>query len=1263
MNPALIAGASANVNWEVSTSSDFKEANIIKRGVVSTSADRDWTVKAEAEGLNPGTKYFYRFISGNNISDIGTTKTLATSADSIHLGVFSCSNFTATNEFLAYGRAADINSTNPYDAYIHLGDYIYEYGKGGYSSAEESVETRGFSPDKEIVSLQDYRLRYAQYHTDPSLLKLRASAPLIAIWDDHETANDSYKTGAENHQTATEGDWNTRRDVALKAYYEWMPIREPQLRDGLDAGTSSTPLSKGYRSFDFADILSLHILETRLLARDKQLAYPTATEVQARIGQILSNPTETATYASKYKVAAPANTADAARFGAAIASFVTNELVAATVLQAYTGKRELLGSEQLAWLENEIKTSNAAWQITGSGTLMQNMAIPAELLLNAGNPTILAKYATPLQKLALGQALSADEAALFSEATKIPYNLDAWDGYGVEREKIYAFALQQNKKFINLAGDTHNGFAGILDTSTGTPVGIELGTPGVSAPGLEKYFPGVKGIGDLFEAYINDLTYANAQDRGFLDLNVRKSDITAEFQYLKGFNSATAKPIWQSDTLVSDGKNIIQQSDFSPEDNIALNSLSTLRLSAGGAEISSYHSSAKLIFSIGGTDKLSVVDLTNPFAPALKEVISLNGNANSVAINSNGLIAVALEGSGTARYEPGRVNFYTVSGTGNSAIITAAGSVVVGVVPDSIAFSPDGSKLIVANEGEPNELYTVDPEGTISVISINPTAPSSSTITSIGFTNYNGREAELRSLGIRLSGPAGTTAARDLEPEYVAVSPDGSKAYVTFQENNALGVINLTGTGSPSLASLRSLGVQDYLRGQSSIANYKVNIASPGTTSAGAVVPGGGLSGLFYTGKDSLGRLTFIAPADRGPNGAGAQKDVIKADGTPGTDGILDDVQPFLLPDYQARFYKLALDEKTGVVSTIGEVKLTQKDGTTPITGRSNGKGDQIPVDANGNLLTYDPYGADLESIVQDKDGNIWMSDEYRPAIYKVDSTGKLIERYVPIGAAVTAGLSANSLGKETLPAEYAKRQTNRGFEGMAYDAATNKLWAFVQSPLAATNTTDAKKSSLIRILEIDATTGIPSAEYLYPMAGKDTVAPDGAIYENKVDKIGDVAYDSIRQVFYVLERDSAPGAISYKQVFEVSLKGATNILGNSIANEENISIDSLSAQGVKLPSKVLITNLASKGFFPNEKSEGLALLSDGRMAVINDNDFGVTSLDAAAYTALSDAEKSKYKLASDINGSKTYVWANPADAKIELGIVSFAPTGIDPSD
>ena len=694
-----------------------------------------------------------------------------------------------------------------------------------------------------------------------------------------------------------------------------------------------------------------------------------------------------------------------------------------------------------------------------------------------------------------------------------------------------------------------------------------------------------------------------------------------------------------------------------------LSSTGILRLSDGGAEISAFHAASKLLLTIGGTANLSVVDLSTPATPVLKQTVGLDGVANSVAVASTGLVAVALEGTGSARYTAGKVAFFRIEGVGSAATVSSVGSVTVGAVPDSIAFTPDGSKLVVACEGEPNELYTVDPEGSIAVIAVDAANPGNSAVTSIGFTALNGREAELRALGIRISGKAGTTAAQDLEPEYVSISSDGSKAYVTFQENNATGVVNLSAS-TPSLVSLRSVGVQDDLRGRPTLATYDVTIPSPGTTTAGGIVPGGGLSGLYATGRDSQGRLTFLAPADRGPNGSGTSKDVVKADGTPGTDGTADPVVPFLLPDYQARFYKLALNEATGEVTVTGTVMLTRKDGVTPISGRSNGKGDQIPVDANGSLLAYDTYGADLESIVQDKDGNIWMSDEYRPAIYKFSASGVLIERYVPAGAAAAAGLAVGSLGVESLPAEYAKRQTNRGFEGMAYDAANNKLFAFVQSPLDDVGTNDGTKGSLVRVLEVSTADGQPTAEYLYPMAGKASLTgTDALIYESRVDKIGDAAYDPARQVFYVLERDSAVGAVSYKQVFEVSLKGATNILGNTLANEENLTIDALKAQGITVANKVLLTNLSSEGYLPNDKPEGLALLQDGRLAVINDNDFGVTALDAVSYAALSDEEKSRYTLASDINGSKTYVYAKASDARTQLGIVSTIPTFMDPSD
>ena len=694
-----------------------------------------------------------------------------------------------------------------------------------------------------------------------------------------------------------------------------------------------------------------------------------------------------------------------------------------------------------------------------------------------------------------------------------------------------------------------------------------------------------------------------------------------------------------------------------------LSSTGILRLSEGGAEISAFHSASRQPLTIGGTATLSVVDLSDPTLPVLKQTVSLEGVANSVAVTAGGLVAVALEGVGSERYASGKVAFYKIEGVGSAATIANLGSVTVGSVPDSIAFTPDGSRLVVACEGEPNELYTIDPEGSIAVIAIDAANPPASIVTTIGFAALNGREAELRALGIRISGKPGTTAAQDLEPEYVSISSDGSKAYVTFQENNAIGVVNLTGA-TPTLVSLRSVGVQDYLRGRPSITTYDLTIPSSGTTTAGLIVPGGGLSGLYATGRDSQGQLTFLAQADRGPNGNGTSKDVVKADGTPGQDGTADPVLPFLLPDYQARFYKLALNEATGEVKVTGTVLLTRQDGVTPITGRSNGKGDQIPVDANGVLQPYDTYGADLESIVQDKNGNIWMSGEYRPAIYKFTAGGVLVERYVPIGAAASAGLPAGSLGVETLPAEYAKRQTNRGFEGMAYDSANNRLFAFVQSSLDDVGANDGTKGSLVRILEVSTDNGQPTGEYLYPMAGKaSATGVVSVIYENRVDKIGDAAYDPARQVFYVLERDSAVGAVSYKQIFEVSLKGVTNILGNAIANEENLSIDALQSQGITVANKVLLTNLSSEGYLPNDKPEGLALLQDGRLAVINDNDFGITSLDAAGYAALSEQEKSRYSLASDINGSKTYVYSKGSDAKTQLGIVSNLPISIDPSD
>ena len=571
--PAGFAGL-LDVRWEVSRSAGFEAGSIIDAGVFATSDARDWTVKVLADGLNADTTYYYRFRIGDVESMVGQTKTLPAGGNPVRLAVFSCANFTAADTFAAYGRAAAINEVNPYDALVHLGDYIYEYGKGGYGAAEGAAEDRGFQPNREIISLDDYRQRYAQYHTDQNLQDLRAAAPLIVIWDDHETANDSWSGGAENHQPATEGDWIARRNAALKAYYEWQPIREPLLRQGVDKGDATTPLTQGYRSFNFGDVLSLHVLETRLTARDEQLEYPDAAAVQARIGAILTNPTELLAYAGKLGLTPPATQQAIPAFAAALAPLVTQELVFATVQKAWGDpNRDLIGDTQMAWLQQQMATSTATWQVLGQGVLMESMAVPTALLLNPGDPSLLDKYAAPLQKLATGTTfaeLSAAEQALFAEAGKIPYNLDPWDGYGVERETILQTALALGKRLISLAGDTHNAWSGVLDTMSagskpaGTLAGVEFATPGVTSPGLEKYLPGadayirakypaVDGLDGLFSGYVNGLKYADLNRRGFLDLTVNKDQAIGTFQFLDGVNPLLDLPQWATETVVASG--------------------------------------------------------------------------------------------------------------------------------------------------------------------------------------------------------------------------------------------------------------------------------------------------------------------------------------------------------------------------------------------------------------------------------------------------------------------------------------------------------------------------------------------------------------------------------------------------------------------------------------------------------------------------------------------------------------------------------------
>ena len=487
------------VSWEVATDSNFSQ--VVTNGQTVTNKNRDYTVKVDAVGLEAGQQYYYRFKAGETVSEMGQTRTLPEgSVASVKLAVMSCANFPA-GYFNVYEMAAQQNDL---DAVVHLGDYLYEYARGEYAS-EHAVELgREVLPAGELFLLDDYRTRYSQYRSDASLQKLHAKVPFITVWDDHEVANDTWKDGAENHNDGDgEGDFDQRKQAALQAYFEWLPIR---------------PWSEGnheeiYRSFNYGNLVDLHMLDTRVLARDKQLEY--SQYIDATTGAFNSS----------------------------------------TFLADVTDtNRTLLGQTQLLWLQQTLLQSTAKWQVLGQQVLMGKMLMPAAIATQqmsipqfaelaglaqlagraqAGDPTLTAEELAYLQA---NQAKLTPEVIALLQLPAIPYNLDAWDGYAYEREVILATAKSLQHNLVVIAGDTHNAWASDLTDSGGDIVGIEFATSSVSSPGLEYYL----GLSDAempateaaIVGLIADLKYANLKDRGYLLLTFTENEVRSDWQYV-----------------------------------------------------------------------------------------------------------------------------------------------------------------------------------------------------------------------------------------------------------------------------------------------------------------------------------------------------------------------------------------------------------------------------------------------------------------------------------------------------------------------------------------------------------------------------------------------------------------------------------------------------------------------------------------------------------------------------------------------------------
>lgn len=470
------------VSWEVATDAAF--ANKLVEGNGFTSEDVDYTVKVDVEGLQPGTTYYYRFATVNATSTTGKTRTLPQGAvAAAAFAVVSCSNYPA-GYFNVYREVAN----QDVDAVLHLGDYLYEYNSQGYASERAQELGRVSEPANELLSLSDYRTRYAQYRGDVDLQAAHAAHPFVVVWDDHEIANDAWREGAENHDPDTEGSYVERKTAALQAWHEWQPVRPPSSMNDII-----------YRRFQYGDLLDLLMLDTRIVGRDEQYTY---------------------------------------------GDFADGTMIDVERARAGFGdsNRTLLGSDQLSWLREQLTQSSAQWQVLGQQVLMARYHLPAPIMealdprLSPENPQLAAGTAAVLAAVTAQNTAPENRTPAQVEllASAIPYNLDAWDGYEHERNELLEFARQAGSKLVALAGDTHNAWTSQLTTAEGEIAGVEFGATSVSSPGLDGVLgaSSAAAFSPLVATLVDDLVWANLIGRGYLHVAFTPNTVTASHRFI-----------------------------------------------------------------------------------------------------------------------------------------------------------------------------------------------------------------------------------------------------------------------------------------------------------------------------------------------------------------------------------------------------------------------------------------------------------------------------------------------------------------------------------------------------------------------------------------------------------------------------------------------------------------------------------------------------------------------------------------------------------
>uniref|UniRef100_UPI0032B17707 alkaline phosphatase D family protein n=1 Tax=uncultured Salinisphaera sp. TaxID=359372 RepID=UPI0032B17707 len=481
-----------SVNWMLSESPDM--ANVLRSGTVVTDATRDYTVKADVTGLAAGTTYYYQFETAGERSPMGRTRTLPQAGvQRLRMAVLSCSNY-PFGFFNVYGRVAERADL---DLVLHLGDYLYEYPGRGVSEAENPDEYgdgrplgRAPEPPYEIVSLDDYRTRHACYKTDVDLQELHRQHPMIAVWDDHESTNNSWRDGAQNHDPDRgEGPWSAREAASIQAYYEWLPIRE----------TDPDNPERIYRGFEIGDLVSLSMLDTRLIGRDEQLA-----------GNAENGFTDTGDYAND--------------------------------------ERTLMDDAQRQWLAQRLQQTQARWKLLGQqvmfGQLKRQGAPNSSNTANPGGQG--------------GVFINSDQWDGYPRAREQVWDIirggQAAPNLAIDNVVVLTGDIHSSWA-LDITEDPNDATAYDPETGMGS-MGVEFVTTSVTSPGRDS-----NDTRPVLLSQNPHMKYVELTQRGYLLLDITRERMQAEWWYVDDIESRNDQQRFASAWQVRAGENHVVAAD------------------------------------------------------------------------------------------------------------------------------------------------------------------------------------------------------------------------------------------------------------------------------------------------------------------------------------------------------------------------------------------------------------------------------------------------------------------------------------------------------------------------------------------------------------------------------------------------------------------------------------------------------------------------------------------------------------------------------